>query len=213
MKEPPADIAGVNSRFWRQTTRFTPANEDEDIEGVMSRAGVNIDRVTTGFAMHERNLVPIHSGRFQFQHATIIPGGRDEITVCGYLPRASQVDVAPSDDERPINIERKLALDLALEQIANITAGELLGAKFAGTPPTRIYRSFVSPRPKAVFILESVERAANRTANQIELGVRQVLADQSAFLRNTDKSILSLTKAGQSLNPVAIVLDNVRSAL
>jgi hypothetical protein len=58
-----------------------------------------------------------------------------------------------------------------------------------------------------------VERAAKRTANQIELGVRQVLADRAVYLRNTDKISLSVSQGERVLNPVAIVLDNIRSAL
>jgi tRNA G18 (ribose-2'-O)-methylase SpoU len=77
--------------------------------------------------------------------------------------------------------------------------------------------------------LEPIERAANRTAAQIELGVRQIRADRAAFyLRNTDKPIVqqqdldnedgdqsnsvSFRNPNQSINPVVVVLDNVRSA-
>ena len=45
-------------------------------------------------------------------------------------------------------------------------------------------------RPNAVYILEPVERAANRTAAQIELALRQVRADRAKYLRNIDRTVV-----------------------
>jgi hypothetical protein len=174
---------------------------------------VDIGQVETGLIMYNSIAVPVQNGQIQMQHASTIPSDAGLLTVCGFLPRASQVDVSPADEERPIDTERRAALDHVLVLIANVTAERLVSAEFAGTPPARIYRSFVSPRPDAVHILETVERAAKRTANQIELGVRQVLADRAVYLRNTDKISLSVSQGERVLNPVAIVLDNIRSAL
>jgi tRNA G18 (ribose-2'-O)-methylase SpoU len=131
------------------------------------------------------------------------------------------------------------ALEVALATHANITSVELLSEDLAGTPPARIYRSFVAPRPGKTHILEPVERAALRTAQQIDLAMRQVRADRAAYLRNTDRSMSELVldideeedKSYESTNesarekhratmyparphvhPIVLVLDNVRSA-
>lgn len=201
-----ASISTSPRRFWAQTIYYNVDNANHNPEEVLLKNNVDIARIETGFAFVGSQAIPIQSGKFQYQHTSLLPNS-SQLTVCGFLPRAGQVDIAPSEEERPIDEERRAALDVALENVANITADTLLGAEFAGTPPARIYRSFVSPRPNAVHILEPVERAAARTANQIELGVRQVLADRASYLRNTDKSQLQLQ---QTLNPIAVVLDNVR---
>lgn len=144
-------------------------------------------------------LVPIHEGMVQPQHAVLMerpfhfqgidldsavasaesisnsvsnPSGNSSgsLIVCGFSPRANHVMVAPSEEERPIDAARLEALDLALLQCSDPVSGaQLLSDEFAGTSPSRIYRSFVSPRPKAIHILEPVERAAKRTAQQIQV--------------------------------------------
>jgi len=199
-------------------------------------------------------LVPIHEGRLQTQHALVMPQDRDRdqstastptspapasssdapdplsITLCGFAARAQQVSVAPSDEERPVDPERLRALDAALANMTDISGALLTSAQFAGTSPARIYRSFVAPRPQARYILEPVERAAKRTAAQIELSLRQVRADQASYLRNLDRPAALLRTPGEgeeagagegdggvrlarpTVHPVALVLDNVRSA-
>jgi len=46
----------------------------------------------------------------------------------------------------------------------------------------------------------------------LELAFRQVRADQASYLRNTDKSVLVASSSTLSFHPVALVLDNIRSA-
>jgi 23S rRNA (guanosine2251-2'-O)-methyltransferase len=60
-------------------------------------------------------------------------------------------------------------------------------------------------------LLESVERAANRTAAQIDMTLRQTRADQAAYLRNNDKA-MTLLSSDRKTNSVVFVLDNIRSA-
>jgi hypothetical protein len=151
---------------------------------------------------------------------------------CGFSNRAQQVNIAPCEEERPIDDARLESLDRALLAVTDVTGAQLMSAAFAGTSPARIYRSFVAPRPKAMRILEPIDRAANRTATQIMVSLRQVRADQASYLRNTDRSsyYTSLTNPNLEvpaaaiedetavalrvpvLHPIAIVLDNVRSA-
>ena len=90
------------------------------------------------------------------------------------------------------------------------------------------FHSFIAPRPNAKHQIEPTERAANRTAAQIDLALRQVKADRATYLRNTNKPVSmppmssSSDEAGSqeckdlvsqcTVNPVIIVMDNIRSA-
>jgi len=133
-------------------------------------------------------LVPIHDGMLQAQHAKVVNHNhRSTAVLCAFSPRAQHVVIAPSEEDRPVDEARFKSLEAALATHANITSAELLSEDLAGTPPVRIYRSFVAPRPGRTHILEPVERAALRTAQQIDLAMRQVRADRAAYLRNTDK--------------------------
>lgn len=145
-------------------------------------------------------IIPIHNAMIQIQHAFVSKSknlnifdnyikitSEDtsheqrstlEITelsvlICGFSPRAQHIINSPNDEERPINLDRLNALNIALVSSTSTSAEELLSERMAGTPPARIYRSFVSPNPKKKHMLEPVERAAARTATQIELAIRQ----------------------------------------
>jgi tRNA G18 (ribose-2'-O)-methylase SpoU len=166
-------------------------------------------------------------GKVQLQHTTPIPevlrtAGKsasastsaddiDHLFLCAFSPRASNVCIAPDEEERPVDLVRRDALEEVLKRMS-ISSAELLSHQLAGTPPARIYRSFVCPKPNKKFILEPVERAANRTAAQLELALRQLRADDASYLRNTDKSALTLTTETRKTNPIVLVLDNIRSA-
>ena len=201
------DIENPRSRFWIKSFPVTDPNS-ASIDTVVRN--LDLRDVDSGFVFFNALALPVQQGQPQLQHVSAVPMDRSSVSVCSLRPRASQVNICPVEEERPIDWDRKKALDSALPLIANISAEDLLSAQFAGTPPVRIYRSFVAPRPGGNVLLETVERAANRTANQIELGLRQVLADRAAFLRNTDRSTLN---SSRTMNPIAVVLDNVRSAL
>lgn len=103
-------------------------------------------------------LIPIHEGKFQSQHAIMLSlttptstsSNEDNellcntttikttateqlsLTICGFSNRAQQVNVAPIEEERPIDYIRLAALDLALLEVSDITGEELLSAKLAG---------------------------------------------------------------------------------
>ena len=172
-------------------------------------------------------LVPLHDGMVQPQHVKVVnhAAGNHAATLCAFSPRAQHVVVAPNEEERPVDQERFAALEAALRSNSNTTSEELLSETLAGTPPVRIYRSFVAPRKGRKHILEPVERAALRCAQQIDLALRQVRADQAAYLRNTDRVRPALALEGGGdvtagpgqrgnvmVHPIALVLDNVRSA-
>jgi tRNA G18 (ribose-2'-O)-methylase SpoU len=179
-----------------------------------------------------RLFVPWHAGQLQRQHAVSLPISTEsqmtlvsesaglQVILCGFSRRAQHVTVSPSEEERPVDPERLAALNQALLTLTDVTGEQLMTAKYAGTPPARIYRSFASPRRNAVLLLEPVERAAHRAAEQIEMALRQVRADQAAYLRNTDRSHTLDSSANSSssssntirTHPLVLVLDNIRSA-
>lgn len=228
-------------RFWTRVLTMNYPSNSIDVEVVTSELklalaieNIDIIRMQTGLAMIQSLglMIPIHDGVIQTQHVQYIPSlvtsknvdlnnnstlpianNTIDVQFYGFSPRAKHVCVSPSEEERFIDPDRVYTLNKALE-IISISAEELLSENMAGTPPSRIYRSFVSPRLKAVHIIEPLERAANRTATQIELALRQVRADRASYLRNVDKSSVPilLNQSERKLNPVVLVLDNVRSA-
>lgn len=215
-----------NHRFW--TKNIEHAVDNSTISSTINSIKVAIEAnrsilpsAQMGVVIHKNLLVPIHDGMVQPQHAIMTEDNLNineedvqQLLILGFSPRANDVSVSPDEEERPIDEIRLAALDVALAASNDdITGLDLLSDKFAGTSPARIYRSFISPRAKAKYTIEPVERAATRTASQILLSLRQVRADQASYLRNTDKSVhLQDDHSGKPLNPMALVLDNVRSA-
>ena len=234
----------VPSRFWSREIACDVHLGGKDskaaaLENVISLLKENGEtkNVAIGMAiadlptLGEGYIIPIHDGLVQSQH--VLPMGRSnkgegeegKILLCAFNPRAQPNQVSPSEQERAVDPERLLALNKELEAM-DISAEDLMGDDLAGTSPAKIYRSFVCPRPGKAHLIEPVERAAKRTASQLELSLRQVRADQSAYLRNVDKSkdVLSMTSgdryedsgSGNTIastrHPMVILLDNVRSA-
>lgn len=239
-----SDSAGAASRFWSRSIDLKNQNSIDtkiNITETMEKLAVTLREdhpdskgVTAGIVLlplpglegeNKSILVPIHDGMIQQQHAKVVNhSGKNNAVLCAFSPRAQHVVVSPNEEERPVDPDRYEALERALKTNSNTTSAELLSDSLAGTPPARIYRSFVAPRAGKTHILEPVERAALRTAVQIDLALRQVRADQAAYLRNTDRS-LSLDEmvfsdsslSGSSahrpvVHPIVLVLDNVRSA-
>lgn len=225
-----------NHRFWTRSYKLPQRNGTiiEDNSNPNQRLkdenddSPDFSRVEMGilFSTVSNTVVPIHDGKLQVQHTTIMPesfrtknmekSNDDLLFLCAFSPRAGQVSVAPVEEERQLDIVRRDALDIALKELS-ILSEELLSKGTAGTPPARIYRSFCSPKIKAIHILEPIERAANRTAAQIQLALRQLRADEASYLRNTDKAPANMIGSndviGQRVaNPVVLVLDNIRSA-
>jgi 23S rRNA (guanosine2251-2'-O)-methyltransferase len=228
----------VNHRFWTRYYKLPERNStlsevnhisDQLRDASQGDNAIDISRVEMGilFSTQTNVVVPIHEGKLQEQHTTMLPDSlrssnsnntfnEDMLFLCAFSPRAGQVTVAPIEEERILNVERRDAINLALEELS-INWEDLLTAKFAGTPPGRIYRSFCSPKAKAIHILEPVERAATRAAAQLQLALRQLRADEASYLRNTDKAPLNVLSPNapqeeRKSNPVVLVLDNIRSA-
>lgn len=226
------------NRFWTQTHQLPQRNgtisQNRDISDQLqiateSNAAFDLAQIDMGilFSTQTNVMVPIHGGKLQLQHTSMIPASlrgknaadsdeSDLLLLCAFAPRAGEVSAAPVAEERQLDIERRDAINIALEKIS-ISWEELLTARLAGTPPARIYRSFCSPRVQAVHTLEPLERAADRAAAQLELAWRQLRADEASYLRNTDKAPINIpgssdAPVARKSNPVVLVLDNIRSA-
>ena len=238
-QEPSDSPSRFWSRSIVMKKRTGSESKTEALESIIGTLQDNEEakKVSVGMAIADVNsgegfIIPIHEGKIQHQH--ILPakaegreGGKGgTILLCGFNPRAQPNQVSPSEQERPVDSERLAALNKELTQLG-ILPEDLMSNNLAGTSPAKIYRSFVCPRPGKAHLIEPVGRAAKRTASQLELSLRQVRADQSEYLRNVDKSrdiisaalgdgiaksdnnddAVSLTR-----HPVALLLDNVRSA-
>lgn len=225
----------ANHRFWWRNFELNLDGKDiptvvADISEAIDTKVFELPTSALGVVIvpEKSLLIPVNDGIVQKQHASVLDRNstkliqlmgtaeldrKSNILVCGFSPRAQHTMVAPHEEERPIIVERKEAIDKALLTFTDTSGEELLSEEYAGTSPSRIYRSFICPRPKAKLLLEPVERAANRTATQIELAMRQVRADRASYLRNTDRSAELLDPSQtRTLHPVTLVLDNIRSA-
>jgi len=199
-----------NHRFWTYEHRAATANDS-----VVIPPEVDLSRVQMGIALSKKFnvLVPIIDGQMQHQHTAPLPqelvasATDDYLLLCAFSPRAG-TGGGTVEEERPVDVARQEALDTVLRRMG-ISTEELLSAKLAGTSPARVYRSFVCPKEGKTHILEPVERAANRTALQLDLALRQLRADENAYLRNTDRASLHVSR---TVNPIVLILDNVRSA-
>jgi len=202
-------------------------------------------------------MVPIHGGRLQVQHGTELPmverivdvtvtspknADALELIFSGFASRATHVTVQSEEVQRPVNETRLKALDHALEVVGlGVTGQELLSVEYAGSVPSRVYRSFVCPRARAEArhtSIESIESEAMQKAWQIALALRQLRADRASYLRNIDKpkttgapaatdstsrtsshsedavdiDAVVVSQKVPTIHPIALVLDNVRSA-
>jgi tRNA G18 (ribose-2'-O)-methylase SpoU len=200
-------------RFWIQQIPCPTGNKD-DLENLirtkLEELNSNVARIETGIIIvpNQNKLVPIHDGQFQYQHECAIPHSDDDMAlICGFYSRASHF-IQSEIDEKMLDIDRFNAINQALLHNYRTRHEDLLDDKLAGTPPSRIYRSFIFPRCKPNYSLDPLMKAANRTAAQIELALRQIRADEASYLRNVDKTLSTI----RMTKPVAFLLDNVRSA-
>jgi hypothetical protein len=186
-------------RFWTETIEV-PALEYDNSDNLkhieqglneVLASNVSKGSVDFGVIMYKDLLLPVHEGVVQslytkkapLQYTTLKQESEEQerqqrqfetATICAFSPRATHVCTPPSEEERPVDPTRLESLNRALPFFTSVEPTALLSDDFAGTPPSRIYRSFVAPRASAVHILEPLDRAANRTAAQIDLALRQV---------------------------------------
>lgn len=228
----------VNKRFWSKKFRIPVENCDSPTEALkcifhsIKANHMVLPKTEMGMLLVPKHkmIIPVYSGVIQTQHIIVEEGNASELDkddinekseqtlalrFCGFHTRGSSTsveqDIANSD--RVIDNERKTALDDALVALTDVTGEELLSSpEYIGTSPSRMYKSFICPRTNGTYKIEPVQSAANRMAIQIELGLRQLRADLADYLRNTDKSVPMERLEPKELNPLILVLDNVRAA-
>lgn len=215
-------------RFWSKEVTLNASDEYSALRAVkclMDKGSVHaaddLTRTENGLVLIPQldMVIPFLEGQIQTQHSTKCLGmrpdsqlqdsksvtfGEMKALICGFSRRAQSFHADDVESpERPVSMERKKALDSALVQLGlDVTADDLLGSEYVGTPPSRIYRSFVCPRkPKdgvAHPFVESLDRLAVRMADQINFALRQVRADRAKYLRNIDRCSASSTPSAAS---------------
>ena len=107
---------------------------------------------------------------------------------------------------------RREALERELEALG-ITGIEA-DATLEGTSALKAFNSFITPRPEKMTHAkaETLQPAAARVAHQVAFLVRQRRANLANHLRNKDRAANARLEAGLALQPLVLVLDNVRSA-
>lgn len=241
-----------NSRFWLKTfdLKLNPSQahlnnrSQKAIEDVIEQVKDTINLGKVELSMSENGVViipsrqliiPLHRNIVQTQHAVVDEtltsnttdveekNGLVKMIICGFAPRAAHVTKTEEERQRPIDPERVKAMTIALNKVTDVTGEDLMGERYVGTAPAKMYRSFIAPRAKADYsTFVSIDKAADRIALQIEQGLRQLRADEAAYLVNTDRSIgifntsnnasLENPQPERKLHPITLVLDNIRSA-
>ena len=84
----------------------------------------------------------------------------------------------------------------------------------AGSPGLKCYHSFIRPREATLQHAreEALAPAARRTAAQVAFLTRRTRAELTDYVRNHDQAASERLQAGVVLQPLVLVLDNVRSA-
>eukprot|EP00614_Pseudopedinella_elastica_P022176 CAMPEP_0172624034 /NCGR_PEP_ID=MMETSP1068-20121228/133414_1 /TAXON_ID=35684 /ORGANISM="Pseudopedinella elastica, Strain CCMP716" /LENGTH=298 /DNA_ID=CAMNT_0013432819 /DNA_START=228 /DNA_END=1124 /DNA_ORIENTATION=- len=109
---------------------------------------------------------------------------------------------------------RQASLDEQLKELG-IEPEDLLGdADLVGSPALKTYNSFVTPRESkmAHARAEDLAPASKRAAYQVAFLFRQRKSELADWLRNKDRARDARKAAGVALQPLTLVLDNVRSA-
>lgn len=109
---------------------------------------------------------------------------------------------------------RRKALEEALRAQGIDPAGLESDPSLVGSSALKCFNSFVLPRPTKIDHArsENLAAASARTAYQVSFLVRQKRAELADYLRNTDRAAGAREAAGLALQPLKLVLDNVRSA-
>ena len=129
----------------------------------------------------------------------------------GAVP-ASHKSVEPRQGD-DLSQEREEALRDALARLGVDADAVVASSDYDGSSCRRAYNTFVNPRKgKVGNKVETIEEAAVRAATQIAMLDREHRAMLADYLRNSDAA-RSAAEAGlgRELNPIVLVLDNVRS--
>lgn len=205
----------ANNRFWSARVPLPRQDSSESnrngalLESVRD-AGVELQNMKFGMIITDKRCLPIHNGLIQTQHEIDLCQQSDAL-VCGFYPRADGITTTANSEyeyTRQVIPDRVEAIDAALREFG-LTSDEILSKSMSSNAPAKILRSFISPRSRSVVLPVPLAIAAGRTAAQIDFAMKQVRADEAShYLRNIDRA----KSAQRQMNPVVLVVDNVRSA-
>ena len=113
-----------------------------------------------------------------------------------------------------LSARRKAALDAELALVGIDPAALLADPALASSSGIKAYQTFVAPREAKLehAANEALEPAAKRTAQQVAFLTRRKRAELAEFVRNHDMAAEERERRGVVLQPLVLVLDNVRSA-
>jgi len=120
----------------------------------------------------------------------------------------------PRTVDSKLSRERRAAIERELF-VLGIDAGDLCtDPALVGSPALRTFNTFILPRAAKLEHArgEPLAPAALRAAHQVSFLIRQQRAKQADYLRNTDRAMNERQATGRSLQPLCLVLDNLRSA-
>jgi tRNA G18 (ribose-2'-O)-methylase SpoU len=136
------------------------------------------------------------------QESSITRSDAETVSICSMEGHAMLQD---------LQLARERALNDALAKLG-IDSSLFQQQKFDTSSATRVYEAYVYPRERGLVRLqeEALARSAMRTAQQIDFMLREQRAQEAEYLRNTD--YFESAERERHTHPIALVLDNVRSA-
>ena len=109
---------------------------------------------------------------------------------------------------------RRVALDAELARLGIDAAALLTDPAQEGAPALKAYNTFINPRRAALAraTAQALGPAAARAAHHVAFLARQRRAELADYVRNADRAARDRAARGAALQPLVLVLDNVRSA-
>jgi 23S rRNA (guanosine2251-2'-O)-methyltransferase len=240
------------SRFF---IKKVPGKIDQTtLASVLTKSGIN--SINSGVIIYpgRQEVVPIQNGQLQLQYRStidLVSGGGDSgdgpesCVMVGFHGHSSSDEEVWDQIYHPVDMRVMAKMNKMLaERYPYIAVADLDNdySPLAGTPPSRVYRHFIRKVKMPPTPAEGGEEGAEkyvdvlveRACVQIDLTYRQLEADRSSYLRNTDiqksyrpehfasigstsqgvggDSATALPTLRYEIHPIVLVLDNLRSA-
>lgn len=200
-----------NILFFGRASRYSTAsrffikkvngNVDQSIlNTVLSASGIN--SINSGVIIYpgRQEVIPIQNGQLQLQYKSTVDlstkseNGEESCVMVGFHGHASTDEEVWDQIYRPIDMEVMAKMNKMLEErypYINIADLDNDYSSLAGTPPSRVYRHFIRkvkipPADANKSYEKYVDVLVERACVQIDLTYRQLEADRSSYLRNTD---------------------------
>jgi len=218
------------------------------LQSVLTKSGIN--SINSGVIVYpgRREVIPIQDGQLQLQYKSTVDlstqseDGAETCVMVGFHGHASTDEEVWGQIYRPIDMEVMSKMNKMIgERYPYICIADLDNdySPLAGTPPSRVYRHFIRKVKVPPVHADGggsyekyVDVLVERACVQIDLLYRQLEADRSSYLRNTDiqkiyrpahfeknevgdesgGTLTALPTLPYEIHPIVLVLDNLRSA-